>query len=62
MSSVFDRDALECTSAMVDTNGQLILSAAAKEHEGEWSYEVNNTFGSDDVKFKGRLKVKSFEG
>ena len=47
---------------MVDTNGQLILSAAAKEHEGEWSYEVNNTFGSDDVKFKGRLKVKSFEG
>ena len=47
---------------MVDTTGQLILPAAAKEHEGEWSYEVNNTFGSDDVKFKGRLIVKSIKG
>ena len=59
---MFHRDALECTSAMVDTNGQLILPAVAKEHEGEWSYEISNTFGGDDVKFKGRLIVKSIEG
>lgn len=59
---LLDRDVLGDISATVGTNGQLILPSVDKNHEGEWSCQVINTFGSNEVKFKSKLIVKSFEG
>ena len=54
------RDMTENDAVAISSNGQLTLTSASKDHEGEWRCQATNSSGSTEA--KTRLTVTSNNG